>query len=275
MDTNLKSFAEKHAKYFPENEWENRYKIISLIEDWKKEISTKDKILFYDDGKEYPPEDYFYYDGFFPNYYNQDTKVLFIAREARYVSGKDFVEDSIDLFKSGKNLNEYMFWKRIFYMLYGIRTKGKWGFDNIPYPHEFVQELNKTNDYGFAVMNMSKYSNDREDGAKADTVLMNRFLKDSNLNKRNFFKEELAILDPDVIITANLWDGKINEEYLDICFNQLNSIKFNADSMEGALHTMQLNNKSIKLIDLYHFSKPGSDKDYYYNPIVQLLFKDG
>lgn len=85
-------------KYYPENEIKNREKLISLMSDWKNEISKKDKILFFDDGKKYPPEDYFYLDGFFPNYYNQ--------------------------------------------------------------------EMNENNNYGFALMNISKYSNDREDGGR-------------------------------------------------------------------------------------------------------------
>lgn len=257
--------------YFPENEIESRNKIISLMNDWKKEISQKEKIVFFDDNKEYPPEDYFYFDGFFPNYYNQDTKVLFIAREARWTSGGDFIENSLKYFKSDAKINDVLFWRRIFYMLYGIRTKGKEEYKDIPYPYDYVRELDENNMYGFALMNMSKYSNDREDGGKrADTVLMNQFLKDSDLKKRNFFKEELEILDPDVIITANLWDGKIKKEYLDICFEGINLIK----TIEGAaFSTMVINKKSIKIIDLYHFSQPGlSDQEYYYDPVIKLLF---
>jgi hypothetical protein len=240
------------------------------MKEWKKEISKKPKIVFFDDNEEYSPEEYFYLDGFFPNYYNHDPKILFIAREARKTSGEDFIENSLLYFKSDAKINDSIFWRRIFYILYGIRTKGKINFDNIPYPYDFVRELDKNNNYGFALMNISKYSNDREDGGKkADTVLINRFLEDSNLSIRNYFKEELEILDPDVIITANLWDGKINEGYLNICFNDIKPIK----SIEGAnLSTMVINKKNIKIIDLYHFSMPGSDKNYYYDPVNKLLF---
>ena len=259
-------------KYFPENEIENRKKILSLMADWNKEISKKGKIVFFDDNKEYSPGDYFYLDGFFPNYYNQDIMVLFIAREARGVSGLDFIGKSLTDFKNDAKINGSIFWRRVFYMLYGIRTRGKKDFFDIPYPYDFVKEIDKNNNYGFAFMNISKYSNDREDGGKkADKELINQFLEDSNLDERNFFREELEILDPDVIITANLWDGKINEEYLKKCFNEIKSIK----SIEGAnLSTMALNKKNVKLIDLYHFSMPGSDKDYYYDPVIKLLFND-
>jgi len=256
---------------FPENEIGNRKKIFSLMMDWREEISKKDKIVFFDDNKKYSPEDYFYLDGFFPNYYNQDIKVLFIAREARWQSGMDFIENSLKYFKSEASINNVLFWRRLFYILYGIRTKGKFEYKDIPYPYDFIQEIDKNNNYGFALMNISKYSNDREDGGKrADTVLMNQFLKDSDLNKRNFFKEELEILAPDVIITANLWDGKIKEEYMNVCFDGIKLIK----TIEGAaLSTMVINKKSIKIIDLYHFSQPGlSDQEYYYDPVIKLLF---
>jgi hypothetical protein len=259
------------VKYFSENEVEKRSELLSLMDDWKKEISLKKKIKFYDDNKNYAPEDYFYYDGFFPNYYNQELKTLFIAREARYCSGEDFIENSLNYFKSDAKINDSIFWRRIFYMLYGIRTKGQYKFDDIPYPYDFIKEIDKINNYGFALMNISKYSNDRDDGGKkADVTLMNQFLEDSNLNKRNYFKEELEILDPDIIITANLWDGKIKEEYINICFNEMTSLKH----IEGkaSLFSMELNNKEIKVIDLYHFSMPGSDKEYYYDPVIDLLF---
>lgn len=257
--------------YFSENEIENRKKIVSLMNDWREEISKKDKITFFDDGKKYSPEDYFYFDGFFPNYYNQDIKVLFIAREARWQSGLDFIESSLNYFKNDTRINAVIFWRRIFYMLYGIRTKGEFKYKDIPYPYDFIQEIDKNNNYGFALMNMSKYSNDRDDGATADVKLINQFLKDSDLKKRNFFQEELEILNPDLIITANLWDGKIEEEYLKICFNDLKLI--NKIENVASLSTMMIGTKVTKLIDLWHFSMPGSDKDYYYDPVIELLFK--
>ncbi len=63
----------------------------------------------------------------------------------------------------------------------------------------------ETNNFGFAVMQLSKYSNDSDEGSIQNVEMMNRFLEDSELDKRNFFMEELSLLDPDIIITANLW----------------------------------------------------------------------
>jgi len=68
-----------------------------LMDDWKSEISIKPPILFHDDNKTYNTIDYFGTDGFFPNYFNQNTKVLFKGRESRNNSGNDSVLGTIDL----------------------------------------------------------------------------------------------------------------------------------------------------------------------------------
>ena len=67
-------------------------------------------------------------------------------------------------------------------------------------------------------MQLSKYSNDSDEGSIRNVEMMNRFLEDSELGKRNFFMEELSLLDPDIIITANLWECGVNEKYLEQCF---------------------------------------------------------
>lgn len=70
----------------------------------------------------------------------------------------------------------------------------------------------QNNHYGFAIMNISKYSNYADNGATADFHLINQFLKDSDLRKRNFIREEITLLEPDIIIAANLWESKICKE---------------------------------------------------------------
>lgn len=43
----------------------NREKLYTLMQDWKKVISTKQDIVFKDNGKPYPTLEYFNNDGFF------------------------------------------------------------------------------------------------------------------------------------------------------------------------------------------------------------------
>ena len=194
------------------NEKNKREKLLCLMNDWRKEISDKPDIIFYDDKKYYKTKDYFGIDGFFPKYLSQKHKVLFIGREARNNSGNDSVLGTIDYFmKNNKKINSSTFYRRLLYLTYGIINKGKIAFEDLPYANEIAQNMIITKRFGFALMNISKYSNDRADGAKADVKLINQFLEDSNLEKRNFILEEIELLQPDIIITANLWDGKIND----------------------------------------------------------------
>ena len=108
-----------------------------------------------------------------------------------------------------------------------------------------------------------------------DTDLVDRFLKDSELEKTNFFQEQLKILDPDIIITANLWDGTIAENYINLCFpGEFSKNKTLTHNKEGvaAYGKYNLNGKEIDYIDLFHFSANKSDEYCYYNPVMKILF---
>jgi hypothetical protein len=251
-------------------ELENRIKIYSLMDDWRKQIASQRKIRFKDDNIKYHADEYFNSDGFFPGYYKQKTKVLFIGRETRGMSGDDYIATAIKYYRNDGH-NKIAFTRHILYMVQVIKNGGKISFDDLYYPDEYAKMMAKETDYGFAVMNISKYSNDSKDGAVADKILINRFLEDSNLQKRNFFKEELSILQPDIIITGNLFDGKIKDEYLQLCFGELKTIKSIKDT--ATLSEMRLNNKKVKLIDTFHFSSRKRDKEYFYDPIIKLLYK--
>jgi hypothetical protein len=260
---------DKILDIFQNEEQGKRQTINELMENWKKEVS-KSKVLFREDNKLYSGDKYFTADGFFPNYYNQPPKILFIGREPRGISGEDLIERILNSFKNNVSLGS--FWRRILYILYGIKTSGTVEFQNKPHFKNIAKMVVESSVYGFSIMNYSKYSNDCEDGASADINLMNNFFENSHLEKRNFLKEELEILDPEIIITSNLWDGKIREEYLNYMFENTTFVK--NDSGVANLSTMELNGKKIKIIDLYHFSRPGvGDKDYYYDPVINLLFK--
>lgn len=266
------NLSEMDYDYFEGQEHEKRKQLIELMNDWKKVISNKDKILFNDDGEEHDAISYFGSDGFFPGYFNQEIKVLFIGREARDNSNGDLVVKMLQEFEEKSYITKSIFWRRLIYILYGIITKENYVYEDIPNIVEIIDELKNQSKLGFAFMNVSKYSNDREDGATSDFKLINRFLVDSELNKRNFIKEEIEILNPDVIVTANLWDGNISLDILELCFPNKKLVSTIDD--KANLYNFSLNGREIKLIDLWHFSKPGSDKDKYYDPVVELLFKN-
>jgi hypothetical protein len=267
------------ADNFTDIESKKREVLNSLMEDWRNEVSSS-KIIFKDDGKAYSGDVYFAADGFLPCYYKQKEKVLFVARETRFVNTTgeyhgDYLAAIIDWFK---NHPQGTFFRRILQMVQIIKNEGCIEFDDLKSANDYAKELVENCSFGFAIMNVSKYSNEAEDGGNADINLMSRFFEDTHLEKRNYFQEELTLLDPDIIITANLWDGKIERKYLDLCFGK-NSLENpvgyypNKESPDGILYEYVLNGKKVKLIDLYHFSRFSvSDKDYFFSPVRNLLF---
>jgi len=242
-----------------------------LFDDWKAQVATKPPIVFQDDGKAYPPQDYFAADGFFPGYFEQKTKVLFIGRETRWISGKDFRDTSYNFFKN-ENVNGSAFWCKVLYMLYGIQHEGKIPYAEVPYANEIAKKMVETGNFGFAVMQISKYSNDSDEGGTRNIELMNRFLEDSELNKRNFFQEELELLEPDIIITANLWDCGIREEFIEQCFpgkwtDELSPIPKIANHWK-----YDLAGKQVDVINTYHFSSRKATEEFFYEPLMNILF---
>lgn len=254
-------------------EIQKRKQIHSLFADWKCQISKKAPIVFKDDGKEYQTTEYFNCDGFYPGYFSQKIKILFIGRESRDASGCDRVEADIKFLKTF-SANSSAYWRRILFIVEGIKNEGNIKFEDLPYADDILDKMFKENDFGYAFMNISKYSNDSVTAGTADFDLINRFLLDSELDKRNFLREEIKLLDPDVIITSNIWGGKINDSLLSKVFPKKDLI-YNANKSTvnvAEVHDFNFDGKHIPLIDLYHFSSPGSDEDGYYNPVMKALF---
>lgn len=244
----------------------------SLFSDWIKQLSKNKTPI--DNGKKEKttPADCFAKDGFFPGYFDENNlRVCFIGRETRNISGYDFRDTTKEFFDDPDPKNSW--WRRILKIMYGIQNNGEIEFEKLN-TINILNEMYDSNKYGFAVINISKFSNDDESNWQTNINLVHRFLKDSELEKTNFFQKELEILDPDVIITANLWNRLIKEEYLNLClppekFINEKKLKDNV----AIYYEFNLNDKKIDFIDLYHFSTPGkSDKYCYYNPVMKILF---
>jgi hypothetical protein len=256
-------------------EIQKRQQIVSLMSDWQSEITRKYEIEpdpEYWEG--YPPISYFISDGFFPGYYNQKIKALFIGRETRHMADEgDWIKHTIKNYENDNKQNRKKFTRCLLYIIQGIKNKGKLKFENLKTANDYAKEMASTNDYGFAFMNMSKYTN-ITGKSDADYDFINKFLEDSNLEYRNYFREELEILSPDVIITLHLWNGGIDQRYLDLCFGKIEWEKTN-DAIDGKVNmsNIVLNGKSIKLLDTYHFASRYPEKEYFYDPVMEILFK--
>lgn len=260
------------AEHFMDIEAEKRKAICSLMDEWRTAVASA--LTYFRDCGEYCTGDaYFCADGFFPNYYNQKHKVLFVARETRDMAEGDYIEEFIGYFKDNNDHNQKAFTRHILQIVQLIKNDGKIEFDELMSANDYAKKMVDTRDYGFAVMEISKYSNDTKDGGKADWKLINKFLEDSHLEKRYYFQEELKILDPDYIITGNLLDGKIEKKYLDLCFGKLMPLQgYPKDAPEATLYEMDLGGKKVKLVDTWAFALPGYDEDCFYTPIKELLF---
>ncbi len=253
-----------------------------IMNDWILQVSTKNKKTIDNGNKtKRSPARCFAKDGFFPGYFNKkNTKILFIGREPRKIGGYDFRDTTKECFDEW-NINNSSWWRRILYIVYGIRHNGELSFEEVKTitAQKILEEMYEKNDFGFACINISKYSNDHPEDWKSNGELINLFLYDSELEKTHLFQRELAFLRPDIIITANLWDGTINESFLDLCLPNKNSLNLKAitHNKENTAEygKYKLCNKEIDFIDLYHFSHPcKEDKHYYYNPVMKVLFKN-
>ena len=239
--------------------------LLSLFTDWKAVIKKNNSAL----------ADFFTLDGAFPGYHSAPCKVLIIGRESRFAPSRDRIADDQAWFKKlspRDTLGAY--WNRVISLVYGIWNQGRLSYSALPAPAEILTDMVKNNSYGFAIMNISKYLNTADDSGTSNFNLINQFLEDSELDRRNFIQEEIAILSPDVIITANLWDCGIKKTYLHKIFPQslLGPLCFDSENKNASLQDFHLNGKTIKLVDIYHFSAAGSTQNKFYNPVMELLF---
>jgi len=260
---------------FPVSEYDKRREICGLMNDWANEFAS---VVMKDpnDGKIYKGSEFFCWDGFYPYYFRQKRKILFIAREPVSIAGYDYIELLLDAYNNNKNvgtqsLDQSLFHRRMMYVAYGILQDGKPSYRELPYASKIAADFGTEKGISFAFMELSKYSNeDKTANQNRDIGLMNAFLRDSNLEKRNFFQEELSILAPDIVITMNLWDNGIERRYLDLAFGNLTYVE-GSQTPKTSLNFITINGKETPLIDLFHFSKPGSDEAGYYNPVMDII----
>jgi hypothetical protein len=159
------------------------------------------------------------------------------------------------------------------YIAWGILHNGTVPYQKVPWASELGKTFGTPEGISFAFMELSKYSNDSESGSsRRDVELMSAFLKDSRLEKRNFFQEELAILDPDVVITMNLWGAGLDNALLELALGEI--VEDAASSKYqpyASLSSIGINEKQTPLIDLYHFSYRKNTEEYFYNPVMKIV----
>lgn len=207
-------------------------------------------------------------DGFYPHYYAQKRKILFIGREARGIGGDNYLDILCHEYQTGKkignrHLNQSLFHRRILYTAFGL-LNGHPPYDEVPYADKIGDTFATDRGISFAFMNISKISNERDDSERAHWPTLLKAVEDSSL-PRNFICEEISVLTPDIIIAMNL-QGE--------CLNSLGE-RTKLDSNSGVeAYDLCSNGHPSLLLNAWHFSatRKGDIKDYY-DPICLLADK--
>ncbi|MDY0274456.1 MAG: hypothetical protein RBR42_03325 [Desulfomicrobium sp.] len=235
---------------YPVNEIVKKSELDKHFKKWYK-IAKKMKFI-----KNYTADD-IVFDGFYPYYYNQKVKILFIGREALGMTGQNYIETIFQAYKNNsignKTLDSYKFHNLMFYITFGINNNYiNWA--KIPYASEIVENFGVFGGISFAFMNISKFSNE-SNAWKADWGLIDNFVDSFSNDEINLISEEIDILDPDLIITMNL------EERI----NKLGKIEVIEYGDRLSKYYLETNIRKYLLFDTFHFSAPNksSEKDYY------------
>lgn len=185
---------------FPKEELERRENLMALFHEWQ--IAMKQAL---------PPEqasaaDGLVRDGFYPHYFRQPLKILFIGKECLGLEGCDYLEVLLSSYREGKyvgkqHLNTHKFHSRLLYVAYGL-LNGYPEWKDIPYADKIGDSFATPDGISFAFMNVSKFSNETSHW-QAHTELMHSSVSASK-TQRSFIEEEIAFLEPDIVISMNL-----------------------------------------------------------------------
>lgn len=247
---------------YPNNEQPKLTLLKNLFREWHQHFASPVS------GLEKEKADSMIFDGFYPYYFSQKKRILFIGREALEMAESNsgnYLEELFPCYRTiktvgGQYLNKSKFHARMIHIAYGIvHESAEW--DKIPYASEIGDTFGMTGGLSFAFMNISKLSN--ESGSWiADWNLINTAYELSTKGNRNFIQEEIAILEPHIIITMCL-EEKIAS------FGQLTPIHA---SEQANSFWLDCKGHRALLIDTWHFSAPRKValRDYY-TPICDAI----
>jgi len=186
------------------------------------------------------------FDGFYPNYFEQKPRILFIGRESRYISGCNYMEVLYDAYRNTKyigdqHINANWFHKRMIYIAFGL-INGMPNWQEIPNADDIGDTFGEDAGISFAFMNISKLSNESEKFQSDFEVI--KIAHEISTQKRNFIREEIGILDPEVIVTMGL--GEMLES--------LGTLTPIHKSEYANSYWLDTGIRRSLLVDTYHFS---------------------
>lgn len=238
---------------FPDFEQEQLTTLNKLFSTWHynaKQISfdnnrTADDIVF---------------DGFFPYFSKQSSKVLFIGRESLGLTGDHYLDLLHGCYKVGKvgdkSLNQSQFHALMLRIAYGL-NHNRCSWEDIPTANEIAKTFATADGISFAFMNLSKFSNE-SDHYQADWSLIDSFIKSFASESDNIFNKQIEIINPDIIVTMNL------EQRLQV-LGKLSLLQYTPNA---AYFKLKSAGRDVLLIDLHHFSAVKMHEETFYRPIL-------
>jgi hypothetical protein len=213
------------------------------------------------------------FDGFYPHYFSQKKRILFIGWEPLGVSGNNSIDVIHEAYHetktiSGRPLNNDNFHSRMLRIAYGIMNgMPKW--EEIPSANEIGDTVGVEQGLSFASMNISKLSNDSgSSNANWPAIESAYELSIHGPKGRIFIRDEVAILKPEIIITMNLI------AHLEDGLNSLGSGEFlyQDPAKKATSYLQNIDAHRCLLIDTYHFSARGMDDELgFYSPICDAI----
>lgn len=184
-------------------------------------------------------------DGFYPGYFSQQHKVLFIGREGYILNGNNYIEDSYQAyirnsFEDGKPVSKNLFHKRLLQYAYCFRHVFP-PLEEVPTSADmegkFIPE-----GMSFAFMNLSKV------GGEAYRVTNWDELEKAVGRIGDLNKEEISLLEPEVIVTMHFMGlDWASQSLFDSCV-------LKHAERDIRVYRAILNRREIWVFDTWHFA---------------------
>jgi len=243
---------------FPDQEVSKLGKLETLFTEWHQHFTINSSTLL-----KHAADD-MVCDGFYPHYFSQRKRILFVGREARQISGLNYIDLLLRAYREGKwigdqHLNVNKFHSRMLYIAYGI-ANGMPEWKDIPNASLIGDTFGSPDGLSFAFMNISKLSNEADEWPSDwETINLAHGL---SCQSRRFNQEQVAILEPHIVITMNLGEK----------IKSLGNLTLIEQTEQIRSFWLENDGHRSLLIDTWHFSARNKDDIHdIYAPICNAI----
>lgn len=257
----MENFQFTPSIQYPEVERPKVSRLQRLFSDWHQAFTNSTESL-----KKHVADD-MVFDGFYPYYFSQPKRILFVGWESRQIGGFNYLDIIYQAYREGKqigrrHLDNDNFHSRMLYFAYGI-LNGMPNWQEIPFASKIGDTFGSPDGISFAFMNISKLSNEAENHQADKSVIDAAF--QLSTHPRNYIQEEVSILEPEIVITCNLND---KADALGKCAYIRH---FGSENQVAACWLDSGKHRSL-LLDTFHFSAWNKkDPTDFYEPICEAI----